>query len=90
MNTKSLADCLYSEAEKLTRGTPFTLTGWLLIITLLSVPLLLGFSYAGYQLNTQLIKLQSRTNGMEHTDNYRQLHKGDDYEQASTQKATKE
>ena len=80
MNTKSLSDRLYRELEKLTRGTPFTMTGWLLILTLLAVPLLLGASYVGYQINSQLIQLQSRTNGMEHTDNYHQLHKGDKYE----------
>ena len=80
MDTKSLTDRIYREIEKLTRDTPFTMTGWLLILTLLAVPLLLGFSYAGYQINSQLIQLQSRTNGMEHTDNYHQLHKGDKHE----------
>ena len=80
MNTKSLSDRFYRELEKLTRDTPFTMTGWLLIITLLAVPLLLGASYAGYKINSQLIELQSKTNGMEHTTNFKQLHKGDKHE----------
>ena len=74
-NTNKLCNSIYKKADKLTRGTPLTITGWFLLLTLLSVPLLLGFSYAGYKLNSQLIELQSKTNGMEHTTNYKQLHK---------------
>ena len=91
MNTKPLTERLYKELEKLTRDTPFTMTGWLLIITLLAVPLLLGCSYIGYTVNSQLIELQSRTNGMEYTDNWHVLHheKHEEgyFEKASRQKA---
>lgn len=72
---RSLADHIYSEAEKLTRGTPLTLHGWLIVLILLATPLLLGFSYVGYQVNSELIELQSKTNGMEYTTNYQQLHR---------------
>ena len=53
--------------------TPF---GWFLFFTLIIVPFVLGF-VGGYTAQDQLIKLQSKTNGMEHTDNYRQLHKAE-------------
>ena len=78
MNTQNSTERLYRELEKLTRGTPLTLTGWFLVFILLSVPILLGCSYAGYQVNSQLIELQSKTNGMEHTTNYKQLHGKED------------
>ena len=50
--------------------TPF---GWFLFLTLFLVPFMLG--WAAYNFNEELIELQSKTNGMEHTTNYKQLHK---------------
>ena len=47
--------------------------GWLLFITLVLLPFILGF-VSGYSVEDSLIKIQSRTNGMEHTTNYKQLH----------------
>ena len=53
--------------------TPF---GWFLFLTLFLVPFMLGWVW-GYQTQDKLIELQSKTNGMEHTTNYKQLHKVD-------------
>ena len=72
-----MREFIYHKFERFTRGTPLTVTGWLLVIILVTVPLLLGCGYAGYQVNTELIELQSKTNGMEHTDNWKQLHKSE-------------
>ena len=80
MNTKSLSDRLYRELEKLTRDTPLTLTGWLLFILLISVPIMLGCAYVSHDFFTKTYELTLHTNGMEHTDNWHQLHKGDKYE----------
>lgn len=74
-NNTSLSDFIYKKLEKLTRGTPLTMTGWTLLLILLAVPLLLGCSYVGYTVNSELIQIQSQTNGMRHTTNYEQLHK---------------
>ena len=90
MYTNSLTNRIYRELERLIRDTPFTMTGWLLILTLLAVPLLLGSAYVGYQFNSELIRLQSRTNGMEHTTNYKLIHRGDNLEQTTTPKVPKE
>lgn len=69
MNSQKLTDRIYSEAEKLTRGTPLTLTGWLLFIILISVPLMLGCAYVSHDFFTKTYELTQHTNGMEHTDN---------------------
>ena len=53
--------------------TPF---GWFLFFTLIVAPLMLGWAW-GNDMNGELIKLQSKTNGMEHTTNFEQLHKTD-------------
>lgn len=53
--------------------TPF---GWFLFFTLVLVPFFVGF-VGGYVTQDTLIKLQSKTNGMEHTDNWEQLHKAE-------------
>ena len=50
--------------------------GWFLFFTLIIAPLMIGMSW-GYCENTALIKIQSKTNGMEHSTNYEQLHKAD-------------
>ena len=82
-------DSIYKKLDKLTRHTALTPLGWFIAFILLATPIILGFSYAGYKINSQLIQIQSRTNGMEHTTNYKQLH-GGNYEQTSAQKAVKE
>lgn len=51
----------------------FTPFGWFLFFTLVLVPFMLGFVW-GYTTEDKLIELQSKTNGMEHTTNYQQLH----------------
>ena len=53
--------------------TPF---GWFLFFALILAPLTIGCAW-GNDMNGELIKLQSRTNGMEHSSNYEQLHKAD-------------
>ena len=68
---------IYGGFEKFTRDTPLTVTGWVILLILISVPLMLGTAYAGYQFNSELIRLQSRTNGMDHTTNYQLLHRGE-------------
>ena len=50
--------------------------GWLLFLILIIAPFMIGWAW-GYSTNSTLIKLQSRTNGMEHTTNFEQLHKAD-------------
>ena len=62
--------------EKLTRHTPLTPFGWFVFFALVLVPLLLGF-VGGYTTQDTLLQLQSKTNGMEHTDNWEQLHKAE-------------
>ena len=80
---------IYQSLDKLTRHTALTPLGWFIAFVLLATPIILGFSYAGYTINSQLIQIQSRTNDMEHTTNYKQLH-GGNYEKTSAQKAVKE
>ena len=53
--------------------TPY---GWFLFLTLMLVPFMLGF-IGGYATNTNLIDIQSKTNGMEYTTNWQQLHKAE-------------
>ena len=48
--------------------------GWFLFFTLMLVPFMLGF-VGGYHFNHRIIVIQSKTNGMEHTTNWQQLHK---------------
>lgn len=53
--------------------TPF---GWFVIFVLILAPLMIGWAW-GNEMNGELIWLQSRTNGMEYTTNWKQLHKAD-------------
>ena len=63
--------------KKILRKLPIlTPYGWFIFITLVLVPFMVGF-VGGYVTQDTLIKLQSKTNGMEHTDNWKQLHKSE-------------
>ena len=53
--------------------------GWFLIFTLIIFPFLLGWSW-GYYTNSELLKIQSKTNGMEHTTNFEQLRGSSNYD----------
>ena len=65
------------EFKKILRKLPIlTPYGWFIFITLVLVPFMVGF-VGGYVTQDTLIKLQSKTNGMEHTDNWKQLHKSE-------------
>lgn len=70
---KGLIDRIYNRLDRLPYYTAY---GWAIILAVmfLLVPLLLGSAYTGYTFNSTLIQLQSRTNGMEHTTNFKQLH----------------
>ena len=62
---------IYDKLNKLPVFTPF---GWAVIFLLLFI-ITVTFAFIGHQINSQLIQLQSQTNNMEHTTNYKQLHK---------------
>ena len=55
--------------------TPF---GWSLFFVLIVAPLMIGWTW-GYHVQSELLKIQSQTNGMEHSTNYEQLHGKDSY-----------
>ena len=52
--------------------------GWFLLFSLIIFPFLLGWSW-GYHANSELLKIQSQTKGMEHTTNFKQLHGSPSY-----------
>ena len=65
------------EFKKILRTLPIlTPYGWFIFITLVLVPFFVGF-VGGYTFNHQIISIQSKTNGMGHTDNWEQLHKAE-------------
>ena len=67
---------IYKKVDKLTNKTPLTPFGWFVITLIVAVPVMLGCAYVGYSFNSQLIELQSRTNGMD-LSNY-EIKYGDD------------
>ena len=73
MVTMRLKKTLREVSSTIKAITPF---GWFIIFTLFLVPLMLGWAW-GNEMNGELIWLQSKTNGMEHTTNWQQLHKTD-------------